>query len=44
MRDTLIHRYFGVRLELVWDVVERDLAPLAAADDRLLKSVAPPSP
>jgi uncharacterized protein with HEPN domain len=25
MRDTLIHRYFGVKLELVWQVVESDL-------------------
>src|SRR5713226_5529183 len=25
MRDTLIHRYFGVNLELVWQVVASDL-------------------
>jgi uncharacterized protein with HEPN domain len=25
MRDKLIHEYFGVDLNLVWDVVERDL-------------------
>ncbi len=25
MRDTLIHRYFGVNLELVWQIVEKDL-------------------
>src|SRR6266566_415211 len=25
MRDTLIHRYFGVNVELVWQVVQKDL-------------------
>lgn len=28
MRDKMIHEYFGVNLEIVWNVVERDLAPL----------------
>jgi len=28
MRDKLIHDYFGINLELVWDVVERDLPAL----------------
>jgi uncharacterized protein with HEPN domain len=28
MRDKLIHDYFGVNLQLVWDVVERDLPVL----------------
>lgn len=27
MRDKLIHDYFGINLQLVWDVVERDLPP-----------------
>src|ERR1700730_15033130 len=26
MCDTLIHRYFGVKLDLVWQVVENDLS------------------
>ncbi len=41
MRDRLIHGYFGVDLELVWDVVgsripelERVLGPLLRADER----------
>lgn len=25
MRDELIHEYFGVNIEVVWDTVERDL-------------------
>ena len=28
MRDFLIHEYFGVDLELVWEVVEKDLPTL----------------
>ena len=28
LRDTLIHRYFFVQLDLVWDVVEMHLPPL----------------
>jgi uncharacterized protein with HEPN domain len=28
MRDKLIHNYFGVNWQLVWDVVERDLPVL----------------
>lgn len=36
MRDRLTHAYFGVDLNLVWRVVERDLTPLAAAVGDLL--------
>lgn len=36
MRDKLIHHYFGVDLETVWEVVERDLEPLREAVARLL--------
>lgn len=28
MRDKLVHEYFGVDLELTWQVVKKDLAPL----------------
>ncbi|MGH7180900.1 MAG: HepT-like ribonuclease domain-containing protein [Nitrospiraceae bacterium] len=28
MRDKLIHDYFGVNVQLVWDAVERDLPAL----------------
>lgn len=28
MRDKMIHQYFGVNLEIVWEVVEKDLPPL----------------
>lgn len=36
-RDNVIHRYFGVRLPIVWNVVENELALLRLAVVRLLK-------
>jgi len=36
MRDKMIHEYFGIDLELVWRVVERDLPALEAAVAALL--------
>lgn len=36
MRDVLIHGYFGVRLETVWNAVERRLPELKAHVERLL--------
>jgi uncharacterized protein with HEPN domain len=38
MRDRLTHAYFGVDLDLVWRVIERDLAPLDTAVGELLES------
>ena len=28
MRDKLVHDYFGVNIQLVWDVIERDIPAL----------------
>ena len=36
MRDVLAHAYFGVDVELVWDIVANHLGPLRAAVERLL--------
>lgn len=36
-RDRLIHGYFTVRLDIVWNVVEQDLAPLRDRIAGLLK-------
>jgi uncharacterized protein with HEPN domain len=36
LRDKVIHDYFGVNLEIVWGVVEKELPRLAAAVTRLL--------
>lgn len=37
MRDKVIHDYFGVNLEIVWAVVQKDLPALRAAIEALLK-------
>jgi uncharacterized protein with HEPN domain len=36
MRDTLIHRYFGVNLTLVWDVVAKELPTFRKRIDSML--------
>lgn len=36
MRDRLIHSYFGVDYEVVWDVVANKVQPLAAEIRRIL--------
>jgi uncharacterized protein with HEPN domain len=35
-RDRVIHGYFNVSLNVVWDIVEKDLPPLRDAVTRLL--------
>lgn len=37
MRDRLVHHYFSVDLDLVWDVITTHLGPLDAAAEDLLK-------
>lgn len=39
MRDKLVHDYFGVDLDLVWQVVERQLASLRARVDAMLHEI-----
>jgi len=39
MRDKLIHEYFGVNLEIVWQVVERELPALKQQVDQMLKQL-----
>jgi uncharacterized protein with HEPN domain len=39
MRDKLIHDYFGINLQLVWDVVDRDLPALKLKVTQLLHSL-----
>ena len=38
MRDRLIHGYFDVNLDVVWETVTQDLPPLIAQLDKLLTS------
>jgi len=37
MRDKVIHDYFGVNLEIVWAVVQKDLPKLSAVIAALLR-------
>ncbi len=36
LRDILIHNYFGIDLELIWDILENKLTPLQKAITRIL--------
>ena len=38
MRDNVIHDYFGVKLEIVWAVVQKELPKLRVATDALLNN------
>ncbi|MEE9295487.1 MAG: DUF86 domain-containing protein [Phycisphaerae bacterium] len=37
MRDLLIHHYFGIKLETVWDVIEREVPQLQETIERMLE-------
>jgi uncharacterized protein with HEPN domain len=37
LRDILIHQYFGVDVQIVWDIVQNKLAPLEQAVRALLQ-------
>jgi uncharacterized protein with HEPN domain len=39
MRHILVHNYFGVDLEEVWNVVERDIAPLKVTVADLIREL-----
>lgn len=39
MRDKLVHDYFGVDLDLVWQVVDQQLASLSARVDAILHEI-----
>jgi len=39
MRDKLIHEYFGVNLELVWETIRNNLPELKKQIDRILKEI-----
>jgi len=41
MRDKMIHEYFGVNLDLVWEVVERELPTLRSRVDEILAAGRP---
>jgi len=37
MRNRLIHEYFGVDLDIVWQTIEEDLEPLEKADKKIIE-------
>ena len=39
MRDKLIHQYFGVNLDIVWNVVQDDLSELVKAVESILSAM-----
>jgi uncharacterized protein with HEPN domain len=39
MRNRLIHEYFGVDLEIVWQTIQDDLAPLETAITTVLNEL-----
>jgi uncharacterized protein with HEPN domain len=43
MRDRLIHGYAGIKLDLVWTVVEQDIPALRVQIDALLQTFPPES-
>ena len=36
MRDKLIHEYFGVDIETIWDTIQEDLSPLKGTITRII--------
>ena len=38
MRDKLVHEYFGVNLDILWDVLASKLPPLRAQIERIIQS------
>ncbi len=37
LRDILIHEYFRVDVEIIWDIVQNKLGPFGAGIERILK-------
>ena len=38
-RDKLIHHYFGVDLNIIWDIIKQDLPPLKEEVKKILEEV-----
>lgn len=39
MRDKIIHEYFGVRLELIWETIKKDIPRIKPAFEKILKDI-----
>ena len=44
MRDKVIHQYFGVDLQVLWDTVQQDIPPLKTAISQVLVDLTSSSP
>lgn len=38
MRDIVIHEYFGVDMDIIWETIQRDLPPLKAVVQSMLSA------
>lgn len=39
MRDKLIHEYHGIDLEIVWEVIKKEIPPLQSKFEKILKEI-----
>ncbi len=39
MRDKMIHQYFGINLQVLWDTVEQDLPPLKTTIKEIFNNI-----
>jgi len=39
IRDKLIHEYFGVDIEIVWDTIDEDLSPLKVTVTKIISDL-----
>ncbi len=39
LRDVLIHHYFGIDLEIIWDIIQTKLPNLEAQIERILSEL-----
>lgn len=39
MRDKIIHEYFGVRLELIWETIKKDIPRIKPEFEKILKDI-----
>lgn len=39
LRDVIIHAYFGVDLDVIWDIVKNDISPLKKQIERILREM-----
>jgi uncharacterized protein with HEPN domain len=44
LRNKVIHGYFGVNLNIIWDAVKEELPPLKKSIDEIIKNETPKSP